>query len=368
MISKVAAVGNYIAREYPGGRFSMEPVPYSDRVRLKLVYGPLVVSCEVSRKDFEWSGTLAVADQVLSEFRDNLPIFRAVNAATGETVWRGTKPERYLVDPGKPIFMERMAADGTWKATGAAPVSPRSVSKQAAFGTSYADPQTSHADASKAFGEIGKWLNQTGAHVHSTATSRAGLAAAHAAAQVAAEERKKREQEAELVRERQRQEAERLELEARARREMERLERERTERIRRSATGSFEPVDVMLAELRSILGHTAEKEAALRDKNDEDTLFGTGSETVQREILWADARQKLLELQAFVNARVEELDARIAGHLTPVDILDAETERVLSRQQERNILEDTSLEDVPIAAPKVEEDEELSDLDQFLNA
>jgi len=358
--AQIAAIGNHIAREYRGGQFSMEAVPNKPNVRFKLQYGPLSAFCECTRQDFEQfistqAGTKALADQILSEMRDHLEIYRVVDASTGDTVWRGTSPSRYLPDPGKPYFMERLGSDGYWTATTTVYVSPRSTGG----GDTYAAYDAAY-DANR---------NETRKAISSALDMFTGIGATRstAAARAAEEEKKKRDQEAELIREQQRQEAERREMEERVRRDMQRLEAERLERIRRSATASFEPLDAMLRELRGILGKTAETEAALRDARDEDSIFGTGAASVQKEILWADARKKLLELQAFVNERVEELDARIDGCLNPVDISDADTERALSRQQERNAPEYTRIEEVPVRAPEVDPAKELSDLDQFLD-
>jgi hypothetical protein len=362
----VAAIGNYLAKEFPGGQLSMEPVPHTDRVRFTLKYGPLHVAAEVPLEAVHYAvqstaGTEALADQLLSELRDHLEIYRVIDVVSGNTIWRGTRPERFLGhDPSKATFMERMASDGSWSPVGVT-VSPRKVAKQAHYGTTYAAPSAGNLPSQQALADINKFLtDRTHASVHSTG-------AARARERDAQEKEEIRKQIAEVEREKARREAEERELVERARREAERLERERIERIRRSATGSFEPVDSMISDLRRLLGQAAEKEAALRDQHDEDALFGTAAKSVQNEVVWAEARKKLAELQAFVNERVEELDARVAGRVLDVEIADAEAERVLSRQQERNALEYTSLEDVPIEGPIVAPERAHSDLDDFLD-
>lgn len=363
----VSAIGNYIAKEFPGGKLSMVPVPGSDRMRFVLEYGTLRSTCEVSLDILKWavettSSTREFSDELLSEMREHLPIYRAVDAVTGDIIWRGTRPERYLgPSPTQAVFMERMGPDGRFTPFGNA-VSPRKVTRDPSV---YAAPQThTHAAPDAVQGslkEIQEWLK-----THNPGALRSTEAARHSARD-AEEARKKREQEAELVRERQRAEAEKREAEDRARREMARLAEERRARIRRGATGAFEPIDVMIAEIRNVLGNAAEKEAELRDKQDEDALFGTASTSVQKEILWADARKKLAELQAFVNERVAELDERIEGRLSTTTREDEVFDRALAQQQERNAPEYTPLEAVPIEGPVVGAERAQSDLDDFLD-
>lgn len=131
----VGAIGNYVAKEFPGGKLSLLSVPGTDRVRFVLEYGTLRSTCEVSLDVLQWatestSSTRAFADQLLSEMREHFQIYRAVDAGTGDIVWRGARPEQYLgpSDPNQAVFIERMGSDGRFAPFGNA-VSPRKITR-----------------------------------------------------------------------------------------------------------------------------------------------------------------------------------------------------------------------------------------------
>jgi hypothetical protein len=142
------------------------------------------------------------------------------------------------------------------------------------------------------------------AQINQRAKAQATLGDKSAAAAHMARTRGDREKE-----ERLKQEAERAE---RARRAQEEADRKKAD-MRRIAAASFNGVQTLIGNAEDAWRDAAVKEAAARDEQVEDELFGGGGEGIMTSVIWSGAEQAALKLLEFAQARVDEARARQEG-------------------------------------------------------
>ena len=87
----------------------------------------------------------------------------------------------------------------------------------------------------------------------------------------------------------------------------------RDAQVRRMARASFNGLSEISGQAEIAWAEAATKEAAARDEQVEDELFGGGGEGIMTSVIWSGAEQAAMKLLEFAQARVDEARARKEG-------------------------------------------------------